>query len=523
MSSNNDGPNIEDNYDPAAVGYIKRKLSRASWVIIIAGQIIVIIIAAIIFTALNGLDSDSAFLIAMTIIIVLEVITAYGAIELALYPADIMGRAISNVTGEQPSTYPPNPNRIVGPAKRELIKAVDFIYSRDSTSLTQSRTMQTTDAGQTALSLINALPIGIIAIDRYFNVVAFNDRAPIYQVGNERIIQLDFSNSSQTLEQWFKKVSHDSISATQTWTRIQNVPAGSSTPRHVYDVVANYSQQPANDINLIIVTIDRTADYVEAEDNVDFVALAAHELRGPVTVIRGYLDMLDEQIYDKSTKEQRDLLDRLNVSSRRLASYINNVLNANRFDRRHLKLRLSEVRIADIVSDVREDLDLRANTVDRHIEWQIPDNLPTVAADRSSISEVITNLVDNAIKYSPSGGQIEISAKPSGDYVSISVEDHGIGIAQSAMDRLFTKFYRSHRSSASVGGTGIGLYISRAIVESHGGKISVDSTEGKGCTFTFTLPVYAAIKDRLNQLGNSNVQIITQSGERIRNHGSVTE
>ena len=153
---------------------------------------------------------------------------------------------------------------------------------------------------------------------------------------------MDFRNSGQSLEQWFNKVRDQAISASQTWTRIQNVPSGSLETRHIYDVVASYHQHATDGINLIVVTIDRTSDYVDSEDNADFVALAAHELRAPLTVIRGYLDMLDEEIYDKVTDDQRALLDRLNVSAKRLASYVNNVLNANRYDRNHLQLKLTE-------------------------------------------------------------------------------------------------------------------------------------------------------------------------------------
>ena len=214
-------------------------------------------------------------------------------------------------------------------------------------------------------------------------------------------------------------------------------------------------------------------------------------------------------------------MDRLNVSAKRLTSYVNNVLNANRYDRNHLQLKLTETTIPSIVADVRKDLDLRATTVNRRIDWDIPDNLPTVAADQSSIGEVITNLVDNAIKYSNDGGVVEVTAKRSGDFVAVSITDHGIGIARSVADHLFTKFYRSHRSRASVGGTGIGLYISRGIIESHGGTIGVNSTEGEGSTFTFTVPIYSTVKDKLASNDNSNATLISKKTGYIDNHGSV--
>lgn len=503
-----------------SIGRISRRLGHYCTAAIVISQILVIVIAAVIYTYLDGLNNSYAFFITMSTIAVTETLTLFAVRELFSYPLDIIARSISSIIGEKPSIYPPNPNRLRGPVKEELIKTVDFLYSKDAPLLTTAEA-KPDEAGQVALNLLHSLPAGIIALDYNFNVLAFNDNAPVYQSGNRYAIQLDFRNSNQPLEKWFNAVRDEAISASQTWTRIQNVPSGSLEPRHVYDVVATYHQHAQDGVNLIIVTIDRTADYVDSEDNIDFVALAAHELRGPLTVIRGYLDMLDEEIYSTATREQQALLDRLNVSARQLISYVNNVLNANRYDRNHLQLKLTEMRVGDIVRDIQDDLNLRASTKNRHIDWQIPDNLPTVAADKSSVGEVITNLVDNAIKYSNPGGNIEVTAKRSGDFVQISVTDHGIGIPRSATEHLFTKFYRSHRSSASIGGTGIGLYISRAIVESHGGTIGVDSVEGEGSTFTFTLPVYSTVMDELDN--NSNSRIINRKEAYISNHGAITK
>ena len=520
LMAKKDIPLTDDNLQRTSVGQIRRKLLRYSIIATAVGQALVIVITAILYTLFDGMNSYLAFIITMTSIIVFEVVIMLVVVDLLIYPLDIIARTVSSIIGEKPTVYPPNPNRLRGPARMEVAKAVDFLYTKESIPITPTN-KQPDEAGQVALNLVHSLPVGLIALDYDFNILAFNDNAPVYRTKRDCIIQLDFRNSGQSLEQWFNKVRDQAISASQTWTRIQNAPSGSLETRHIYDVVASYHQHATDGINLIVVTIDRTSDYVDSEDNADFVALAAHELRAPLTVIRGYLDMLDEEIYDKVTDDQRALLDRLNVSAKRLASYVNNVLNANRYDRNHLQLKLTETTIADIAADVRKDLDLRATTVNRHIDWQIPNNLPTVAADKSSIGEVITNLVDNAIKYSNDGGTVEVTAKRSGDFVAVSVIDHGIGIARSAAEHLFTKFYRSHRSRASVGGTGIGLYISRGIVESHGGTIGVDSTEGEGSTFTFTVPIYQAVKDKLNNDNNSNAQLISKRTGYIDNHGSV--
>jgi signal transduction histidine kinase len=148
----------------------------------------------------------------------------------------------------------------------------------------------------------------------------------------------------------------------------------------------------------------------------------------------------------------------------------------------------------------------------------IPTDLPTVAADRGSIGEVLGNLIDNAIKYSNEGGAVNVSAAAKGDFVEVSVEDHGIGMPGNVVSSLFHKFYRSHRSRETVAGTGIGLYITKAFVESHGGHISVRSVENEGSVFTFSLPIYATVADKLKANNNSNESLIETSSGWIKNH-----
>jgi len=134
------------------------------------------------------------------------------------------------------------------------------------------------------------------------------------------------------------------------------------------------------------------------------------------------------------------------------------------------------------------------------------------------MSEVFGNLIDNAIKYSSEGGSINVTAVVNGDFVDVSVADNGIGMPESVVSNLFQKFYRSHRSRETVAGTGIGLYISKAIVESHGGTISVRSEDGKGSTFTVSLPIYATVADKLKAGDNSNAGLISEGRGWIKNH-----
>jgi len=286
--------------------------------------------------------------------------------------------------------------------------------------------------------------------------------------------------------------------------------------RRMFDLIASY--QKGSVAETVLTLVDRTGQYMPEEEDLDFIAFAAHELRGPITVIRGYLDVLGDELENTLAADQKELLKRLVVSANRLSSYVNNILNASRFDRRHLKVHMREQTVAGIYSLIQNDMQLRASSQNRILMTNIPTNLPTVAADAGSISEVLGNLIDNAIKYSNDGGAINVTAALVGDFVEISVQDNGIGMPGAVVSSLFHKFYRSHRSRETVAGTGIGLYIVKAFVESNGGTVSVRSAEGQGSIFSFTLPVYATVAEKLKSSDNSNENLIEHGNGWISNH-----
>ncbi|HRN90127.1 MAG TPA: HAMP domain-containing sensor histidine kinase, partial [Candidatus Saccharibacteria bacterium] len=286
--------------------------------------------------------------------------------------------------------------------------------------------------------------------------------------------------------------------------------------RRLFDVIASYQKGAATET--VLTLVDRTEIYTVDEEDLDFIAFAAHELRGPITVIRGYLDVLEDELSGVLQDDQHELFRRLTVSANRLSGYINNILNTSRYDRRHLNVHLAEDSLSSIYDTISDDMQLRASSQSRLLSVQIPADLPTIAADRTSLGEVIGNLIDNAIKYSNEGGAINVTAEAKGEFVELSIEDHGIGMPGNVMSNLFQKFYRSHRSRETVAGTGIGLYISKGIIESHGGRIGVRSEEGKGSTFTVSIPIYATVADKLKAGNNSNEGLIEQGVGWIKNH-----
>lgn len=162
-------------------------------------------------------------------------------------------------------------------------------------------------------------------------------------------------------------------------------------------------------------------------------------------------------------------------------------------------------------------MSLRAKVRGIELKATIAPNLPSVSVDRLSITEVINNLIDNAIKYSGDGKVIEINARLTPDNtIETTVHDFGLGISTSIIPNLFTKFYRDHRNRAQIGGTGLGLYLSKAIVTAHGGQIWVRSKEGEGSTFGFTVLPYSQLAEEAKQSGNQ--EITREAHGWIKNH-----
>ncbi len=448
---------------------------------------------------------------------VLQVLTLILILPNALAPVDILSRAVTHVSGQASDLVPPNING-TRHEKTGLKDMLDVIY-RLATNLRPEPNLSDQDKEQQKImtSLLEELPIGVIALNSKQELVYANKAAPtIVDENGHESIQLMF-DSGDNFEDWVRKASERSISESKSWTHIQNLLPGEKN-RKVYDIFGQYNGNDASTIETILIALDRTDHYTQSEDDMDFISLAAHELRGPITVIHGYLDVLQDELQQALKPDQIALFERLKVSAARLTGYINNILNVARYDRRHLRLSLREDKLSDIYRMIEPDIALRASTQNRLLQVNIPGDLPTIAADRASLSEVLANLIDNALKYSHEGGLVQVTAAVDGDYVKCSVQDHGMGMPASVVSGLFTKFYRSHRTSQNFSGTGLGLYISKAITESHGGSIGVRSKEGEGSVFTFAVPIYSTVADKLLASNNSNVSIISNGGGWIKNH-----
>lgn len=439
--------------------------------------------------------------------------TVYLAMEYTSKPLkDLLG-TIAYLSGE-PSDQPPTSINVPDYKGTGMDSALNSLY--ELTRKSNGPTASTNKAIDLLPKALDNTKAGFVIMNQG-KILYANASAPIIVdiQGNQRL-KLLFQNNDN-LDNWLEKCRKDAIKADKIWTRIPTTLPEEEDCRY-FDVVASYDKNSSYE--LVLSLIDRTSVYAESEEALNFISFAAHELRGPITVIKGYLDVLSSELNSGLEKDQVEMFERLKVSANRLSSYINNILNTSKYDRRHLKLNLSEDSLSAVYDVIRDDMNTRANAQRRILNVSIPADLPTIAADRASLSEVFSNLIDNAIKYSREGGIVNLVAKASGDQVEVSIEDFGIGMPSNVISNLFNKFYRSHRSREAVAGTGIGLYISKAIVESHGGTISVRSQEGKGSVFTVSLPSYRIMAEKLAKNQSTNEGIIAQGSGWIKNHST---
>jgi two-component system phosphate regulon sensor histidine kinase PhoR/two-component system sensor histidine kinase VicK len=456
--------------------------------------------------------SSLSFWIVLFAVCIASICVNLAIFQIVTEPLKNILFALTHAADEPTTTAPPNPNAR-GFARNGLKEVLQVIYSL---SANRSKT-QPSVASQSLNSLSNAIgrsSTGLVVLDGNNEIIYANQSAPIKtNVDGRKELELIFNNE-QSIEHWIKSCDNK-VSANKIWSHVANKLPGEDG-REFYDISADFQKDSLE--QTVLTFFPRTDLYLPEEEDVDFIAFAAHELRGPITVIRGYLDVLRDEMGGDLDEEKAVLMQRLVVSANRLSSYVNNILNASRYDRRHLKIHLYEDTVHSIYDIIADDMNMRAVAQNRLLSANIPKNLPSVAADRSSISEVMGNLIDNGIKYSNEGGLVEISAKVSGDFVEVSVTDQGIGMPGSVVKNLFHKFYRSHRSRETVAGTGIGLYICKAMVESHGGTISVRSQEGVGSVFSFTIPIYATVVDKLSASGQLNESLISEGSGWIKNH-----
>jgi signal transduction histidine kinase len=228
----------------------------------------------------------------------------------------------------------------------------------------------------------------------------------------------------------------------------------------------------------------------------EFVSFVAHELKNPLTSIKGYADVLITGAAGGLTEAQKNFLGTIRANAERMNTLVSDLNDVTKLQTDNLRISLAPVDLREVVGETVRPFQKQIEDKGQQLTINVPVDLPFVLADHNRIIQVLTNLVSNAHKYTPPSGQIAIEAaleraeeQQAGQRVHISVRDSGIGMSQDDLDRLFTPYFRSDNPAArEQPGTGLGLTITRGIIQRHNGEVWVESAPGAGTRFHFTLP-----------------------------------
>ncbi len=228
-----------------------------------------------------------------------------------------------------------------------------------------------------------------------------------------------------------------------------------------------------------------------------FVGVAAHELRSPLTSILGYTELLQDDAFGRLDLPQQRFVDQIRHSGLRLLNLVNNLLDVTRIEAGNLELVLEPVALVPVIraaiEELRPQLDQKGLTIHHRVD--AAQEAPVALCDRDRVGQVLANLIENAIKYTPEAGEINVHSGPAATpgYLEISVQDTGVGIPEMDRENLFVSFFRAgNAQQTAAGGAGLGLSIVRSLVEQHGGEIRFTSEVDRGSVFSFTLPAATA-------------------------------
>jgi PAS domain S-box-containing protein len=234
--------------------------------------------------------------------------------------------------------------------------------------------------------------------------------------------------------------------------------------------------------NMRDITKFRQADELKST----FISIISHELRTPVALIKGYVGTLRREDAQWDPAVVRQSLEVIEEEADRLTELIDDLLDASRLQAGGLPLNMSEV---DLLQLIKQTVERFRTQTEKHVfRLDFPPDFPALHADEERLTQVITNLLSNAVKYSPSGGEIQIEGSAGDNEVSVCVHDQGPGISPEDADRIFDRFYRASGAMARTQGAGLGLFLAKAVVDAHGGRIWVDPSPEQGARLCFTLP-----------------------------------
>ena len=348
---------------------------------------------------------------------------------------------------------------------------------------TKAARLRAEEEEKRTLAIIDSLVDGLIVLDKRGFIVMVNPQAEKMLGIKEREIKGrkvgDLKNSS--LSSVGKLILEEG--------KIKKVERKEFSPRK--DVILEITTVPLEKTGWLVVFHDISREKTIERLKTEFVSIAAHQLRTPLSAIKWTLKMLLEGDLGKITKEQTSFVEKVYQSNERMIRLINDLLNVSRIEEGRFLYNPALVHIEDVIQSVIDSLEEKIKRKKIKIVFNKPTKaLPRVKVDVEKMNLAITNLVDNAIKYTQEGGMVGIFLSLEKDKIKVEIQDNGIGIPKEQQSHIFTRFFRGTNAiREQTVGSGLGLFITKNIIEAHGGKIWFKSQEGKGTSFYFTLPI----------------------------------
>lgn len=362
--------------------------------------------------------------------------------------------------------------RIVGSGVKDFDEP-DIKLVRSKTPKTKQKTIVTDELGDSHSELRAVLRKNDIAV-----IVRLTDNPNSEQEGLGYIVLGAKKSGNPYSSQDVKTleiISDEMVIAIQNALRFEEIQRFAKTLEEKVEI-ATRDLRKANEK---LKQLDQTKD--------DFISMASHQLRTPLTSVKGYVSMVLEGDVGKVTKKQQELLNQAFISSQRMVYLIADLLNVSRLKTGKFIVEAKETNLADVIEGEISQLTETAKARELEVTYKKPKDFPVLMLDETKIRQVIMNFADNAIYYTPSGGHININLEEKEESIEFTVVDDGIGVPKTEQHHLFNKFYRAgNAKKARPDGTGLGLFMAKKVVVAQGGAIIFRSTEGKGSTFGFT-------------------------------------
>lgn len=327
-------------------------------------------------------------------------------------------------------------------------------------------------------TILRQMGDGVITVDAHEKIIAFNDAA-------EKITGL---RAQDVLGCVYEEILPKTGALQKHDVKEESVlrkPDGSE--RNVSIVSSFVKNETGRPLGWVMILHDITEEKRQDQMKSDFLSMASHDLRTPLTAIKGYASALLDYEDRMDPDSRRESLRAISSEMDRFARLLDNLLHQSRLEAGYLSSHPVPFNLQEMAEKVANVL--KMSTAKHHFVFNFPNDYPQVFGDPDQTQQVLNNLISNAIKYSPTGGDIRIQGSADKDAVALSVIDQGMGIAPEELPKIFERFHRiSSKAARSVAGTGLGLYISKCLVEAQGGKLWVESKLGEGSAFSFSLP-----------------------------------